>query len=250
MSVDDGGRKEGTGELAVLLRASRKAATDIRCDESEATLSPRGRGRAGGGSRVNSEGGGSACGGGESPRKWRKDLRSNDSGGAATGDEGLDLVRSRAQDSSPFLFLVVFLGGSWSIFGEEVVSGDVRELTGRDLVDEPCTSLCNANMADLIGGRNRPGISVSALDTDGLDILGGRLGDVDWGGATGESETFRRKGSFIRLEDGADSSLPWLCEWVVCEWVVCDTDSQRDSPSSSETALALDRPVDEEVPMP
>ena len=53
VSVDDGGRKEGTGEFVVLLRAcaSRKAATDIRCEDSEATLSPRGRGCAGGGSR-------------------------------------------------------------------------------------------------------------------------------------------------------------------------------------------------------
>lgn len=59
VSVEDGGRKEGTGEFAVLLRAwaSRKAATDIRCDESDAALSPRGRGRAGGGSSEKSEGG-------------------------------------------------------------------------------------------------------------------------------------------------------------------------------------------------
>lgn len=38
--------KEGTGEPAVLLLAwaSLKAATEIRWDESDATLSPRGRG--------------------------------------------------------------------------------------------------------------------------------------------------------------------------------------------------------------
>lgn len=60
---DDGGRRpaddpgeraswenEGTGELAALRRAcaSRKAATEIRCDESDAKLPSRGRGRTGG----------------------------------------------------------------------------------------------------------------------------------------------------------------------------------------------------------
>lgn len=49
MSVDDGGLKEDTGEFVALRRAcaSRKAATEILC-ESDAALSPRGRGRAGG----------------------------------------------------------------------------------------------------------------------------------------------------------------------------------------------------------
>ena len=58
VSADDGGRKEGTGELVVLLRAwaSRNAATDIRCDDSDATLSPRWRGRAGGSSAMFEEG--------------------------------------------------------------------------------------------------------------------------------------------------------------------------------------------------
>ena len=41
---------EGTGELAALRRAcaSRKAATEIRCEESDVKLPSRGRGRTGG----------------------------------------------------------------------------------------------------------------------------------------------------------------------------------------------------------
>lgn len=121
VSVDDGGRKEGTGEFVALLRdwASRKAATDIRCDESEPALSPRGRGRAGGGSRDNSDGGRSDSGEGDSTCTWRNALRLNDSAGRTGGDEGLDLVRSRAQDRSPpdFLGLGAFSCGSPSTFG-------------------------------------------------------------------------------------------------------------------------------------
>lgn len=46
-----GERKSGTGEPAVLRLAwaSRKAATEMRCEESELTLAPRGRGLGSGG---------------------------------------------------------------------------------------------------------------------------------------------------------------------------------------------------------
>ena len=99
-------------------------------------------------------------------------MRSNDSAGRA-GEEGLDLVRTRAQDSRPpdFFVLEVFSRESPSMSWYEGVSGVVRDFTGRDQVDKPCTPSYDVVIADLIGGRNCPVTPASELDTDGLEAL-------------------------------------------------------------------------------
>ncbi len=84
---------DGAGEFVALRRAwaSRKAATAMRCDESLAKLSPRGRGL-GRGSRHSDWGGGS-----ELEREevmWRKDFKLNESnelaGSCARAEEDWD----------------------------------------------------------------------------------------------------------------------------------------------------------------
>lgn len=118
-STREGGRRrtgEEFGEPAALLRAaiSRNAATEMRCEESDATLLLRRRGRTGGtrGARVeglaldNDE-----SADGDSGRICRKDLRLNESSAATSSEscagesaasEGFDFLRSRwAQPKSP-----------------------------------------------------------------------------------------------------------------------------------------------------
>ncbi len=105
-STLDGGRSrmggavvEVVGEPAALLRAaiSRNAATDIRCDESDATLSFLGRGRTGG-SKTGLASVESADG--DSGRICRNDLRLKDSEFTSRfesvgGSDGFDFLRSR-----------------------------------------------------------------------------------------------------------------------------------------------------------
>lgn len=108
-SERDGGRSrtgEEVAELKVLFRAaiSRKAATDIRCEESELALSPLGRGLAGG-----TKGGlGSAASeAGDSGPTCRNDLRLKESEVTSTSSCGgvsvvLDFLRSLcAHENSP-----------------------------------------------------------------------------------------------------------------------------------------------------
>lgn len=51
------------------------------------------------------------------------------------------------------------------------MSGAVRVVVGSDLVDETCVSPCDANIADIIGGRNRSVTSALELDINGLGAL-------------------------------------------------------------------------------
>lgn len=90
VSAVDGGRNEGTGEFARLRAcASLNAATDILWEESDATLSPLGRGRGGGGRREFGKGSRECSGGdvGESGRMWRKPLRLKDDEWSVEGVE-------------------------------------------------------------------------------------------------------------------------------------------------------------------
>lgn len=110
----DGGRSrtgDGVGEFAALRRAaiSRNAATDILCEESEATLFPLGRGMTGG--ARDDDPAKEESGEGLSGRTCRNDLRLNDSAFTSTLREGevslgLDFLRSLcAHENSPPCFL-------------------------------------------------------------------------------------------------------------------------------------------------
>lgn len=128
-----GDRIDGTGDPAALLLAwaSRKAATEIRCDESEAVLAPRGRATGGGG--VNDAvdvmdlvgDGGRTC---------LKDLRLNEaeSGERRGADEGLALCRD-GFDGVEFVLLDQLKKGRFWV-RDGVESGEVV-LLGRERVE-------------------------------------------------------------------------------------------------------------------
>lgn len=154
-SVREGGRSkigDDVGDPAVLRRAaiSRKAATEMRWEVSEAVLPLRGRGRTGGSRGVDSE----ESAEGDSGRMCRNDLRLNEessltsrvSSGGATSP-GLDFLRSRcAHANSPPGFFgagetsvvvrrpsVLLRGGSSALLGS--FEGGVRASAGSDRVE-------------------------------------------------------------------------------------------------------------------
>lgn len=144
-SVLDGGRSstgDGVGELVALRRAaiSRNAATEIRCEEStEPTLPPRGRGMAGGMSRLLESG---ESFDGDSGPMCRKDLRLKDSAPTSTLREGgssatFDFLRSLCahEKSPPPPFFGA--GGSSVLVRPPTFSSLCRfsRSVGRDLVD-------------------------------------------------------------------------------------------------------------------
>lgn len=111
-SVLDGGRNAGEGELARWRAAiSRNAATEIRCEVSEATLLPLGLGRTGGvlNGLESAEGGRGTSTTGESDPTCRNDLRLKESAERSTlssggGGGGRDLLRPLAHARNPPFF--------------------------------------------------------------------------------------------------------------------------------------------------
>ena len=139
-SVLDGGRKrigELVGEGAALLRAaiSRKAATEILWEESEATLFPLGRGMTGGVNTVLDK---EESADGDSGRTCRKALRLNESGFTSTLREGgtsatLDFLRSRcAHEKRPPCFFGAALLARDAAFAPSCALGCA---SGSDLVE-------------------------------------------------------------------------------------------------------------------
>lgn len=126
------GEAEGVGELAALLLAciSRNAATDIRCEDSELTLSPRGR--AGGIGKS----GTSAEVGGESTCTCRKDLRLNEASVSSRvgGGGAFDFLRSLAQENSPPDFLIAG-GGAMAVLELSCESDLACGALGRERVE-------------------------------------------------------------------------------------------------------------------
>jgi hypothetical protein len=97
-----GERKSGTGEPAALRLAcaSRKAATEMRCEESELTLAPRGRGLGGGASDELEGEGGLTCRKDLRLKEWVSEVleeswaRVEDS---LWGEEGEDLAQAKSE---------------------------------------------------------------------------------------------------------------------------------------------------------
>jgi hypothetical protein len=150
------GEAEGVGEFAVLLLAciSRKAATDMRCEESDAMLSPRGLGRAAG------IAGGIGGGDGDSERSMvgsartcrnalrlkEESISSREGGGGA-----LDFLRSRAQEKMPPDF-VAGIGGATAVLALSCESDLARSAVGREGVEREPSSPYSLKRADLDGG--------------------------------------------------------------------------------------------------
>ena len=173
-SVLEGGRNAGPGELGRWRAAiSRKTATEIRCELSEATLFPLGRTGGVLNGLESAEGGRGTSTTGESDPTCRNDLRLNEAAERSTlssggGGGGFDLLRPLAQARNPpFLSFLPFR--SFSEFGVSLLlwpstlCAMSRELlrewegfVGKDLVEcAPGESEYAENRADLDSGGLR-----------------------------------------------------------------------------------------------